>query len=503
MSWLLSILVLILLTLSSTSSLTADLFEKWCKQHGKTYASDQEKLQRLRVFEDNHAYVTHHNNLTDSSYTLSLNAFADLTHNEFKASRLGLSASANNLTKITRESAVQESSSVNDVPSSLDWRKSGAVTPVKDQGNCAADTGLSKLVVYGAKESYLYFVTVINWKRTSTNVKTILQCTALRTTSAIVLILHDCAIAATTNIGGFRITIAVVVLHRCMLVILRINKIVTGSLISLSEQELVDCDRSYDSGCGGGLMDYAFQFVDTEEDYPYQGGEKSCNRNKLKRCVVTIDGYVDVPESDEKQLLQAVVTQPVSVGICGSERAFQLYSKGIFTGPCSTSLDHAVLIVGYDSKDGLDYWILKNSWGTSWGMNGYMYMQRNSGNSQGICGINMLASYPTKSSPNPPPPPSPGPTKCDILTSCSGGETCCCARRFLGICFSWKCCELNSAVCCKDHRHCCPHDYPICDTERNLCLKRTGNGTIVKELGKKGSFGKFGGWTPLLEHWIM
>ncbi|KAK2971497.1 hypothetical protein RJ640_020903 [Escallonia rubra] len=438
MSWLLSILVLILLPLSSTSSLTADLFEKWCKQHGKTYASDQEKLHRLRVFEDNHAYVTHHNNLADSSYTLSLNAFADLTHNEFKASRFGLSASANNLTKITRGSAVQGSSSVNDVPSSLDWRKSGAVTPVKDQGNCGACWSFS----------------------------------------------------ATGAIEG-------------------INKIVTGSIISLSEQELVDCDRSYDSGCGGGLMDYAFQFVvnnngiDTEEDYPYHGGGKSCNRNKLKRCVVTIDGYVDVPESDEKQLLQAVVTQPVSVGICGSERAFQLYSKGIFTGPCSTSLDHAVLIVGYDSKDGLDYWILKNSWGTSWGMNGYIYMQRNSGNSEGICGINMLASYPTKSSPNPPPPPSPGPTKCDILTSCSGGETCCCARRFLGICFSWKCCELNSAVCCKDHHHCCPHDYPICDTERNLCLKRTGNGTIVKELGKKGSFGKFGGWTPLLEHWIM
>ncbi|XP_021839249.2 low-temperature-induced cysteine proteinase-like [Spinacia oleracea] len=123
----------------------------------------------------------------------------------------------------------------------------------------------------------------------------------------------------------------------------------------------------------------------------------------LARHVVTIDGYVDVPPNNEKELLKAVATQPVSVGICGSERSFQLYSKGIFTGPCSTSVDHVVLIVGYGSENGVDYWIVKNSWGTSWGMKGFVHMQRNSGVS-GICGINVMPSYPTKTSPNPPPP---------------------------------------------------------------------------------------------------
>ncbi|KAJ6399529.1 hypothetical protein OIU77_020146 [Salix suchowensis] len=297
------------------------------KRKTRNYISStyEERSRRLKVFEDNNDFVTQHNK-GSSSYTLALNAFADLTHHEFKSSRLGLSAAPlnpdNRNLKIT--------GAVSDIPASIDWRKKGAVTNVKDQGSCGACWSFS----------------------------------------------------ATGAIEG-------------------INKIVTGSLVSLSEQELIECDKSFNDGCGGGLMDYAFQFVinnhgiDDEEDYPYRARDGTCNKEKMKRRVVTIDKYVDLPEN-EKQLLQAVAAQPVSVGICGSERAFQMYSKGIFTGPCSTSLDHAVLIVGYGSENGVDYWIVKNSWGTGWGMSGYIHMQRNSGNSQGVCGINMLASYPEK-----------------------------------------------------------------------------------------------------------
>ncbi|GLJ05594.1 hypothetical protein SUGI_0020900 [Cryptomeria japonica] len=201
-----------------------------------------------------------------------------------------------------------------------------------------------------------------------------------------------------------------------------INSIFTGSLVSLSEQELCDCDTSYNSGCDGGLMDYAFQWVirnggiDTEEDYPYVGAEKTCNRKKVNRQVVTIDDYIDIPANNERALLQAVAKQPVSVGISGGGRAFQLYSDGIFTGPCTSSLDHAALIVGYGSQNGLAYWIVKNSWGKNWGRNGYSYMVRNTDVPEGICGINTLASYPIKTNPNPPPPPPiPTPVKCDVL----------------------------------------------------------------------------------------
>lgn len=251
-------------------------------------------------------------------------------------------------------------------------------------------------------------------------------------------------------------------------------------------------------------MDYAFKWViknqgiDTEDDYPYRAGEGNCLKNKLQRRAVTIDGYTDIPANSEDLLLQAVATQPVSVGICGSERSFQLYSKGIFTGPCSTSLDHAVLIVGYGSQNGIDYWILKNSWGTSWGMDGYMHMQRKSGSKQGICGINMMASYPTKTSPNPPSP-EPSPAKCSLFTYCPAGSTCCCTMRLLGICFSWSCCGLDSAVCCKDHRYCCPHDYPVCDSSTKQCFKGTRNFTSVQGIERQNSFTKLSSWYPLLE----
>ncbi|XP_074273358.1 low-temperature-induced cysteine proteinase-like [Silene latifolia] len=410
---------------SSINLSSYHLFEKWCNQHGKSYPSEQEKQYRLKVFEDNLEFINNHNSLGNSSYTLDINAFADLTHHEFKTSKLGLSMSANDLIRFKHKNPVQDSGLTrNDVavPDSLDWRKQGAVTNVKDQGSCGAC-----------------------W-----------------------------AFSATGAMEG-------------------INKIVTGSLDSLSEQELIDCDRSYNEGCDGGVMDYAYQFViknhgiDTEEDYPYSAKQKACNKNKLDRHVVTIDGYADVPPNNENELLKAVAVQPVSVGICGSERSFQLYSKGIFSGPCSSNLDHAVLIVGYGSENGVDYWIVKNSWGTTWGMSGYIHMARNSGDAKGICGINMMASYPTKTSSNPPPPPSPGPNQCSLFTSCAVGETCCCGQRFLGLCLSWKCCEIDSAVCCKDGRHCCPHDYPICDTRRNLCLKRTGNTTMGKSFNSRQS----------------
>ncbi|XP_057838131.2 zingipain-2 [Cryptomeria japonica] len=268
-----------------------------------------------------------------------------------------------------------------------------------------------------------------------------------------------------------------------------INSIFTGSLVSLSEQELCDCDTSYNSGCDGGLMDYAFQWVirnggiDTEEDYPYVGAEKTCNRKKVNRQVVTIDDYIDIPANNERALLQAVAKQPVSVGISGGGRAFQLYSDGIFTGPCTSSLDHAALIVGYGSQNGLAYWIVKNSWGKNWGRNGYSYMVRNTDVPEGICGINTLASYPIKTNPNPPPPPPiPTPVKCDVLRYCPAGTTCCCTQHIFRFCITWGCCKFESAICCKDQQYCCPQDHPICDLATQQCRKASRNTTRLNGL---------------------
>ncbi|XP_028772580.1 cysteine proteinase RD21A-like [Neltuma alba] len=262
-----------------------------------------------------------------------------------------------------------------------------------------------------------------------------------------------------------------------------VNKLVTGDLISLSEQELVDCDTKYNEGCNGGLMDYAFQFIidnggiDTEEDYPYRAVDGQCDPYRKNAKVVTIDGYEDVPANDEKALKKAVANQPVSVAIEAGGREFQLYVSGVFTGRCGTELDHGVTAVGYGTENGVDYWIVKNSWGSSWGEEGYIRMERNVATTNtGKCGIVMEASYPTKKGLNPPnpgpSPPSPvkPPTVCDSYYNCPASTTCCCVYEYGKYCFAWGCCPLEAATCCEDHYSCCPHDYPVCNIDAGTCL---------------------------------
>ncbi|KAJ0984365.1 hypothetical protein J5N97_002721 [Dioscorea zingiberensis] len=178
-----------------------------------------------------------------------------------------------------------------------------------------------------------------------------------------------------------------------------INQIVTGDLISLSEQELVDC---YNKGCQSGYVNYAFEFIinnggiDTEKDYPYKGQYRTCNTDKKNRKVVSIDSYEDVPHNDEKSLKKAVAHQPISVLIEAYGRDFQFYRKGIFKGYCGTAVDHAVTLVGYGTDDTTDYWLVKNSWGTYWGESGYARIKRNSYSIRGTCGIAMWPYYPVK-----------------------------------------------------------------------------------------------------------
>ncbi|KAI5660663.1 hypothetical protein M9H77_19986 [Catharanthus roseus] len=178
-----------------------------------------------------------------------------------------------------------------------------------------------------------------------------------------------------------------------------INAIVTGDLVSLSEQELVDCDTS-NHGCSGGNMEDAFKYViknggiDTEKDYPYKAQAGTCDLNK--KAVVTINGYLNVPGCNEKALQNAVAHQVVSVAIDDSSPNFKFYKSGIYKGDCGTSLGHAVNVVGYGVENDLEYWIVRNSWGTKWGEDGYVRMQRNVKDTAGLCGIAKYPSYPTK-----------------------------------------------------------------------------------------------------------
>lgn len=173
----------------------------------------------------------------------------------------------------------------------------------------------------------------------------------------------------------------------------------TGKLVSLSEQQLVDCSTKYgNQGCNGGLMDQAFQYIkdfgsETEQAYPYKARDQSCAYDK-SQVVASVTGFTDVKNGSESDLQSAVATVgPVSVAIDASHITFQLYREGVYDPLLcsSTNLDHGVLAVGYGTEGSKDYWIVKNSWGEVWGMKGYINMVRNKNNK---CGIATAASYP-------------------------------------------------------------------------------------------------------------
>ncbi|XP_038686829.1 vignain-like [Tripterygium wilfordii] len=193
-----------------------------------------------------------------------------------------------------------------------------------------------------------------------------------------------------------------------------INQIKTKKLVSLSEQELIDCDTQQNQGCNGGLMEYAFEFIKkkggitTESNYPYKAEDGSCDASKENAPAVSIDGHESVPENNEDALLKAAANQPVSVAIDAGGSDFQFYSEGVFTGKCGTELNHGVAVVGYGTTlDGSKYWIVRNSWGAEWGEKGYIRMQRGISHKEGLCGIAMEASYPIKKSSTNPKPSSP------------------------------------------------------------------------------------------------
>lgn len=230
-------------------------------------------------------------------------------------------------TKIQKTPAPDTEADVGSLPKQVDWRTKGFVTPVKDQGQCGSCWAFSAV---GAIEGAHF------------------------------------------------------------------NK--TGKLVSLSEQNLVDCEKM-DAGCFGGFMDHAFTYViknkgiDTESTYPYKAKDGQCIF-KSKNVGATISSYVDIKSGSEKQLMEATAkVGPISVAIDAGHGSFQSYSSGIYYEPeCSSStLDHGVLVVGYGTEDGTDYWLVKNSWGLSWGLEGYIKMARNKDNN---CGIASLASYP-------------------------------------------------------------------------------------------------------------
>lgn len=318
-------------SLSIRGSTNAELDPHWetfKSTHNKQYDAQFEFVRRL-IWESNLKYIQRHNLEYDMglhSYSLGMNAYGDLTFEEFKAAYLGTKMQKRS--NSTAHSIFMSPLNVKDLPDNVDWRTEGYVTDVKNQASCGSCWSFS----------------------------------------------------ATGAIEGqyFR---------------------KTGTLESFSEQQLVDCSREYgNEGCNGGLMDQAFDYVqkygiEREADYPYTARDGKCHYDE-KKVVTKVTGHVDIPQGSEDKLKEALATVgPVSVAIDASHFSFQFYRSGVYNerSCSSTELDHGVLAVGYGALNGSPYWLVKNSWGPTWGQKGYIYMSRDK---QNQCGIATAASYP-------------------------------------------------------------------------------------------------------------
>jgi len=332
-------LVLVLVALFAVSSFAQVsaapemkfLWHSWKQIYNRVY-SEVEEIKRFTVFVENYFKIIKHNS-EDNGFRMALNQFADLTKEEFKAQNIKglLYTEADREAQRLRQelSFYPVDYSVLALPDSVDWRAKGAVTPVKDQGQCGS-------------------------------------CWAFSSTGAL---------------EG-------------------LNFLTTGKLVAFSEQQLVDCEKQ-DQGCNGGLMDHAFAYtaekgIELETDYPYKAVDQRC-KFAAKKATKVNKASTDVPANNADALKTALVTQPVSVAIEADEDAFQFYSSGVIKKGCGASLDHGVLAVGYTKVKGAEAFIVKNSWNSSWGDQGYVMISTDgkANGGAGVCGILASASYPT------------------------------------------------------------------------------------------------------------
>ncbi len=314
-------------------------FFNWLQEHKVQVTHGEHFVRMLQNFANNDDFISTHN-AGNHAFTLGHNRFSHMNRDEWKAYlRTGLSRPTSSGASSVHTAPKDTSS----LPDAVDWVSLGAVTGVKDQGQCGS-------------------------------------CWSFSTTGALE--------------GAYK------------------NK--WGTLKSFSEQNLVDCDNlrngGTDHGCNGGWMDDAFNWVKKngglayENDYTYVSGTSqtanTCVQEKYtKDPKVTPSGYVDVAANSDAAFMSALAQQPLSIAIEADQTSFQLYKSGVFTGACGATLDHGVLAVGYgtDSTLGLDFYKVKNSWGTGWGEGGYIRLVRGNttvNDGAGQCGILSAASYP-------------------------------------------------------------------------------------------------------------
>ena len=317
------LLVLVLALVACESDIDSVMFQqfqKFIKKYNKKYNSMNEYLARFEVFRRN-VQATLQDNF---SYQTGITKFSDLTHQEFARTYLNLNYDAMAVANFNPYIV----KTVSNAPDSFDWRAYGYVSAVKNQGSCGSC-----------------------W-----------------------------AFATVANLEGLYFK------H-------------TGVMEIMSEQMLVDCD-TYDSACNGGLMEYSFSWIRDnggimrQSEYGYKGYKDNCHSDPSRYVNMRVTGYTKLGSSsstwspvDEAEIKEFLYqTGPLAIAL--NANPLQTYSSGIInksSSECSSSgINHAVTLVGYGRENGVDYWIVKNSWGANWGEGGYFRMKRGSG----VCGIN-------------------------------------------------------------------------------------------------------------------
>jgi KDEL-tailed cysteine endopeptidase len=287
-----------------------------------SYGTTEEFAFRQTIFAETDAFITNFNQQPGQTHTVGHNKFSTWSSAEMKR-MMGYVADDENTE--FRYKMFSEHSNATEV----NWVEAGAVTPVKDQGQCGS-------------------------------------CWSFSTTGALE--------------GA--------------------HQIATGDLVSLSEEQFVQCDKPLNHGCNGGSMALAFKYsknnaVETEDDYPYTSGSGTrgtCSYDR-SRGVVSATSFSMVTPGSPDQLKAALNKGPVSIAIQADQRVFQQYTSGVLTEGCGTQLDHGVLAVGYGVLDGTEYFLVKNSWGPTWGDQGYIRLGVQDGD--GVCGIQMQPVQPS------------------------------------------------------------------------------------------------------------
>lgn len=320
--------ILSLLTITASAESEWSKFSHWV-QHFKIIAESETHLGRMfHTWVDNNAFIQEIND-RNLSYSLGHNQFSGMNSEEF---REYLARSPILLTDHKQTLNLRQETSF---PESVNWVKTGAVTPVKDQGQCGSCWSFSTT---GALEGAFFNK---YGKLQSFSEQQLVDCDTLRNGGKD----HGCK-------GG-----------------------------------LMDNAFSWIQKNGGLCL---------ESDYPYVSGTTQKEGDCKKTCDLVggsaVEKYVDVDPSSENAFLTALSKTPLSIAIEADQREFQLYKSGVFTGTCGTKLDHGVLAVGYAA----DYILVKNSWSTSWGDGGYIKLARGSqyNGNDGQCGVFMEPSYP-------------------------------------------------------------------------------------------------------------